>query len=88
MVHTVAISPYQRAEYNFAIDQLSLGNFIWIGFVSKNGIPVSFQIMDRENNLVLYSAERRLEFMARLNVARTERIKFIWVNSDNSEVGR
>lgn len=86
MVSRVALSPYRRAEYNLNVDFITKKNFVWIGFISKNGIPVTFQIMDRENNLVIYSVKRKVEFMAKLNIKKVESIKFILINDDAAQV--
>ena len=86
MVSRVALSPYRRAEYNLNVDFITKKNFVWIGFISKNGIPVTFQIMDRENNLVIYSVKRKVEFMAKLNIKKVENIKFILINDDAAQV--
>jgi hypothetical protein len=86
MVNQVALSPYRRAEYNFDIDFITRENYIWIGLISKNGIPVTFQIMDRENNMTVFTAVKKVEFMAKLEVKRRERLKFILINEDTGQV--
>jgi hypothetical protein len=86
MVHTLAISPYQRVEYNFDMEFINKENFIWIGFVSKNGRPINFQIMDRENNLVIYKSGPKIEFMAKLVINKRENLKFIFINEETTQV--
>lgn len=62
------------------------GNFIWIGLIVTNGTPITFEIMDRMNNVAIFRSTQKREFVAKLFFMKPENVKFIISNESKSQV--
>lgn len=86
MVNILNIGPNRRVEYNYDLPVNLNEGFVWLAYLVQNGVPIIFQMLDRENNLILYSTNQQVEFVGKLKYKKTEKLKFIFINTANNQV--
>jgi hypothetical protein len=78
-IHTIAVNPTDRFEYDFTVDPEN-GKYVWMSYFLKDEGAYEFLIMDTGTNRVLHSVTNQHQFMAKLFFRHKEHLRFIFRN--------